>query len=382
MNSKAHTSGVCAPVLYMQYTSAQVTLKLAKLRAEQRVWIVNDWIINVDGVFVPSVEAGLAAVPPVMPDFPTVQSVCHLVHASVVEMVMQAPMAAVHPRRSDRACFGKVNNKAVRLDITLHDCGTRIKTLQMEYVLDREPGVVISSPYEILHSAMLAEDKSLRAKMNTLIAHGRALCIDNIVVNIDGVYVPQLLQGLECGAGIVSVASLPTREEVVEKGVYPVIAALIVAAPSTPAPWAYHAHNGVVYGKNVQVCAEPGVGILTFGKFLLTGYVKFERNNNATTLGAAVGASAVAGVAAASAEPLPIVAPSAVSFAPFVGLMAAADGLVAPVVAPPVQQVMTQQVDEAVVHRKLMTHMDDIASFVSLLGGFADGIAAFRHRKN
>jgi hypothetical protein len=274
-------------------------------------------------------------------------------------------MASERFCRSDRLHYGKVNNKVACADVTLHVCGSRIKTFKVEYVLGGEAAVVISTPYEILHSAMLAEDKSLHAKMSTLLAHGRALCIDNVVVNIDGVYVPELLQCLEYGAGVVPVTSLPTHKDAVEKGVHPVVAAMIVAAPSTPAPWAYHAHNGVLYCKNVQVCVEPGVGHVTVGKFLLTGHVKFERSRNVV-----LEAPVVPPVALPAAV-LPVVPPVVPPVLPPVGHLGGIEA------APPVQQVMELGTDAT--RRQLTSHAaDDIASFMRLLQVMADGIAAFK----
>lgn len=267
------------------FTQAQLVLGIARLRDQKRIWIVNDWIINVDGTFVPQVCATVVSNGAValvanaaVPDFPTVQGVCNLADFAVASMVMAATTRS--PEHSPRNDFGKLSDgRYGYATLTLHRCETRIASFSIEVVFPAKTAYVARRPYEVLECAVLAENKTLRKKYAALLECGRVTCIGGAIVNIDGVYVPQVKACLnESRDATLPVAQLPTYEDVVEKGVHSVVAAMIMEAPATATPWIHRSRNGMLFGKNVQTHIVEGTGAFTpNARFTSNGLIIFDR---------------------------------------------------------------------------------------------------------
>ena len=362
-------------------TTAEVSAKLATLRETGRVWIVNNWIINVDGVFVPHVSAALQAQPPRIPDFPTVQEVCALAHDDVVTMILNVPVTAscMTPRRMSSYIYcGHVNNEFAFADLGLHPCGTRIATFTLDFVFRPSSSVrnftttTICSGYQLNESAMLAESKVLRKKFQQLVDAKRILIIREdvpslttsrtFIINVDGVYVPQLRDAVQA-AGTIALDQLPTAEDVVDKGCETFVSAMIMAAPETDAEWSRRSYNGMLYGRNVQArVPTPDVTgkLNTNARFTHDGYIVFERTPTPTQA-AALSSSPSVPTPTSVRVPTPTLAPVPTS----VPTSAPAPALV----------------EENVFQAVTPTQALDICDFIELMTGISKLLSTFRARK-
>ena len=303
------------------YTQMQLDLKLAELRDSNRIWIVNNWIINVDGTFVPQVQKSMAAagVPPSIPDFPVLQDlfVTNRDVDDVVRLIMTAPLGLATPSR--RACShiycGRIGDDFAFGDIALHACGVRIASFTLEFVFRSvgdgcsctAPRPAILRAETQLHlytSAMLAENKTLRTKFDELVRANRVLCIREhpqqapsrtLIINVDGVYVPEIRHAFaSSGTTSVPILSLPTVEDVVDKGCETTVAAMIMAAPSSVAS-TRRARSGMLRGRNVQVMVDNGDRPLSsLGTLVSVRELLFKREQEEPTAAIAPAPPAVA----------------------------------------------------------------------------------------
>ena len=280
------------------YTQVQLDLKLAELQASNRIWIVNNWIINVDGTFVPQVERSMATATPSIPDFPTVQDMRvddENGHA-IIDLIMAAPVGIALPsqRNCSRIHCGRIADNFAFANLVLHPCGVRIAAFTLEYVfrgvndsiacrpcsvvicpscatLTRPRTVQAEAPFHVYDSAVLAENRTLRVKFDELVAANRVLCVREhpqhtpsrtLIINVDGVYVPQIRNALASSSAVfVAIHDLPSVEAVIDKGYETTIAAMIMAAPSYPAS-TLRCRHGIIQGRNVQVMIDNGDGVL------------------------------------------------------------------------------------------------------------------------
>jgi hypothetical protein len=360
-------------------TTAEVSAKLATLRETGRVWIVNNWIINVDGVFVPQVSAALQAQPPRIPDFPTVQEVCALAHDDVVTMILNVPGTAscMTPRRMSSYIYcGHVNNEFAFADLGLHPCGTRIATFTLDFVFRPSSSVrnftttTICSGYQLNESAMLAESKVLRKKFQQLVDAKRILILREdvpslttsrtFIINVDGVYVPQLRDAVQA-TGTIALDQLPTAEDVVDKGCETFVSAMIMAAPETDAEWSRRSYNGMLYGRNVQArVPTPDVtGKLNpNARFTHDGYIVFER----------------------TPTPTPTQAP-ALSSSPLVPTPTSVPVPVPTLASAPVPTLASASASALVEEAVTLTQASDICDFIELMTGISKLLSTFRARK-